>query len=152
MYCSVISASLCRSGIFVVLSRLFRHVNVKVRRRAAATMGELLYYVSAQYTNQANASQIEHIISYHSITITITITIAEISSEGTGSNDEWKVPKEAQIALLRSLRAGEDDIVRHYAVKSIENVARLSSPPSPSPSPSICPSSTLLESDCFTKC
>lgn len=36
---------------------------------------------------------------------------------------DWLVPEASYMLLRSALRAGVDDIVRHYAAKSIENVS-----------------------------
>jgi len=72
----------------------------QVRRQAIATLGELLFYVS-------------------------TRDLSDLSSdEGSETNQiSMEIPACAALAVAKALRAGEDDVVRHYAAKTIENVA-----------------------------
>ena len=50
-------------------------------------------------------------------------TIFYVSSqEGEGSTDKWNVPAGAFSVLVKCLRDDTDEIVRHYAAKTIENI------------------------------
>lgn len=44
------------------------------------------------------------------------------SQEGEGSTDKWNVPLAAFAVLVKCLKDDTDEIVRHYAAKTIENV------------------------------
>lgn len=79
-----------------MLSDLLKNTNVKVRRKAIACLGELIFYIATQQ-----------------------------QSEGTTKKQEdlWQVPTSIIAAVVRCLRQSEDEIVQAYATKAIENVS-----------------------------
>ncbi|XXQ35036.1 Protein kinase domain-containing protein [Plasmodiophora brassicae] len=107
-YASYIGAHLASASIFEVLANLSRSPNAKIRRHAVATLGELLFYVATQEPNaQVNAPGAP------------SSDVAPRRDE----NNNWAIPACAIGTVIRGLRAGEDNVVRHYAAKTIENVA-----------------------------
>jgi hypothetical protein len=91
-----IADELSDTGILQVLSELLlRDKNNKVKRKAAAALGELLFYVATQ----------------------------QETLEPADREKVWPVPKSTINILTRCLRAGEDDVVQHYVAKTIENIS-----------------------------
>ena len=71
-----------------------RDKNEKVRRKAMASLGELLFYAATQLDDE--------------------------SQEGGGAS--WEIPDSAIQVLIICLGNGEDVIVRFYACKTLENI------------------------------
>ena len=102
-HATYITEELASSGIVTVLTECLKDKNERVRRRAAATLGELLFYIATQ---QHEAG-------------------LKASSEGGVSSNAgaWQIPPTTVGTVTRMLRQGEDEIAQHYAVKTIENIA-----------------------------
>eukprot|EP00741_Cyanophora_paradoxa_P004814 tig00000829_g4671.t1 len=83
------------SGIIQVITDVLRDKNDKLKRRAMATLGELLFYIATQQ--------------------------AQDSTPPSGS--QWAVPQATVTLVVRCLKAGEDETVQHYACKTLENIA-----------------------------
>ena len=70
-------------------------LDVKIRRRALAALGEVVFYISAQGDGDDAHSKEE---------------------------DPWKLPGGALTIIVKCLREDPDETIRHYAAKLIENV------------------------------
>ena len=79
-----------------VLCNLLKDGNSRLRRRAISCLGELLFYIATQQ---------------------LDATVEEPS---------WVVDDEVIKAVINCLKSSEDDIVQHYAAKTIENIGSLS--------------------------
>eukprot|EP00854_Cymbomonas_tetramitiformis_P004153 gene4153-5131_t len=91
-HATYITDELARSGLVTVLAECLRDRNERLRRRAMAGLGELLFYVATQQEENAEASGL------------------------------WDVPPSIVGLVTRLLKSGEDEITQHYAVKAIENI------------------------------
>ena len=78
-------------------------VDVKLKRRVVAALGETVFYVSAQDDSGADASN------------------GSIGSH-SAKDSQWSLPGGVISALVRCLKDETDEVVRHYACKTIENV------------------------------
>jgi serine/threonine-protein kinase ULK4 len=94
-----IADELSGTGILQVLAELLRDKNPKVKRKAAAALGELLFYVATQ----------------------------QEALDPSERDKVWPVPKSTITILTRCLRSGEDDVVQHYVAKTVENISAQSS-------------------------
>ncbi|KAJ4461897.1 putative Serine/threonine-protein kinase RUNKEL [Paratrimastix pyriformis] len=97
-YARSIDTVVLRAELPDCLAALLRDKSEKVRRAACSALGELLYYAASQ-----NA--------------------AEQQQQQGGADSGWTISTVLVGALLKCLRKGEDEIVRHYATKAIENMA-----------------------------
>jgi len=95
-HATFIADELAATGVLEVLAETLRDKNERVRRRAMATLGELLFYIATQQQDAA--------------------------ALGKGA-DVWQVSPNTVAAVLRLLRMGEDETAQHYAVKTVENIA-----------------------------
>ena len=117
-HATYITDELAASGIVIVLTECLRDKNERVRRRAMATLGELLFYIATQQHEAARQRE-----------------AASSSAEGgpipnaAPHNGEppppsaWQIPASTVGTVTRMLRQGEDEIAQHYAVKTMENIA-----------------------------
>lgn len=82
-----------------VVQRRAKATCVQVRRRATATLGELLFYIATQQQ--------------------------DLNEDGMGGQGgaAWQVPSSVLGQFVRMLRAGEDEVQQHYAVKALENIS-----------------------------
>jgi len=88
---TVIGNDVAESGLTVLLCEVVKDKNEKVRRKAVASLGELLFYAATQLDDeQADAI--------------------------------WEIPQVTVDMIVHCLEAGEDDIVRFYACKTVENI------------------------------
>lgn len=86
------NADIPKLGIVPVLMELLKDPSNHVRRRAIAALGEYLFYGSDQI-------------------------------DGSPENDIWEIPFQVVSTLIRILKNGsEDEVVLHYAVKTVENI------------------------------
>lgn len=89
-HATYVHSDIQKTGIFPVLvENTHGNKPVKVRRRAIACLGELLFYVATQ-------TEIEQAL--------------------------WHIPPEVPTAIISRL-SDEDEIARHYATKTVENIA-----------------------------
>lgn len=88
---TVIGNDVAESGLSTLLCEVVKDKNEKVRRKAVASLGELLFYAATQLDDE-NADPV------------------------------WEIPPLAVTVLIQCLDAAEDDIVRFYACKTIENI------------------------------
>ena len=96
-----IPADLQQAGALVALAGGVRDRESKVRRRAMAALGELLYYISSQGEPEN-----------------------EDGAEGQWTEaDAWSLPPSSLAVLTRALAKGEDDIVQHYAAQALDNLS-----------------------------
>ena len=101
-HATYISEELASSGVVTVLTECLKDKNERVRRRAMATLGELLFYIATQ---QHEAG-------------------LKAPADGSGGPPgAWQIPPATVGTVTRMLRQGEDEIAQHYAVKTIENIA-----------------------------
>eukprot|EP01025_Chloroclados_australasicus_P038646 TRINITY_DN398_c1_g1_i10.p1 TRINITY_DN398_c1_g1~~TRINITY_DN398_c1_g1_i10.p1 ORF type:complete len:1216 (-),score=117.54 TRINITY_DN398_c1_g1_i10:293-3940(-) len=92
-YATWISDEFMRAGILQALVDAVKDHNEFVKRKSAAALGELLYYMASQ------------------------------DSEPQGQlSKEWEIPPNTLSVLLKLLRPSEDECAQHYAVKAIENL------------------------------
>ena len=87
------------TGVIDALCDALRDKNEKVRRRAMATLGELLFYVATQQQDAALADP--------------PVDVATA----------WSIVPGTLTAVTRLLKPSEDEIAQHYAVKTIENIS-----------------------------
>ena len=88
---TVIGNDVAESGLSTLLCEVVKDKNEKVRRKAVASLGELLFYAATQLDD-------EH------------------------ADPVWEIPPLAVQVLIQCLNATEDEIVRFYACKTIENI------------------------------
>ena len=124
-HATYITPELASSGIVSVLTECLRDKNDKVRRRAAATLGELLFYIATQQHEAACAAANRGAKNKTSAPAKNTkdddaATRAAVAAAAAA--DAWRIPASTVGTLLRTLRAGEDEIAQHYAVKTVENI------------------------------
>lgn len=96
---------------------LLKESNVKLRRRAMATLGELLFYVHTLELSDPHAP--------------LYIGVNDTATAGGGGNGDtvrWYVPGSTVPSVARCLQEGEDEIVCHYASKTVENILAQASP------------------------
>ena len=103
-HATFIADELADSGIVEALAGALRDKTVPVRRRAASTLGELLFYIATQQQDRQQAA-------------------AGLAGGAAGGEDAWHISGAAVTQFLRLLRPGEDEVAQHYAVKTLENVA-----------------------------
>lgn len=99
-HATYIALELADTGIVNVLTDLLRDTSTKIRRRAVCALGELLFYVATQVQQDEDGE----------------------SGYSAAESSPWNVPSTTLKLLQRCLRTGEDDVVRHYAAKTIENI------------------------------
>eukprot|EP00659_Diplonema_papillatum_P006532 gene6532-9978_t len=87
-HATYIKTDLAGSGIVQALLSLLDDKSVKVKRRAVACAGELLFYIATQQPMDRTS---------------------------------WEIGPEVHQAFCKAL-SSEDEVVRHYAVKTIENI------------------------------
>ena len=84
-------------------------MDLKLRKRAIAALGEILFYISAQDEDPTSD----------------TGSAEEKAARGGGvgaapateAKTKWLVPDTAFTAILKALRDDPDEVVRHYAAK-----------------------------------
>jgi hypothetical protein len=87
-----VNTDIPKLGIVPILMELLKDPSNNVRRRAIASLGEYLFYGSDQI-------------------------------DGSPENEMWEVPFQVVSTLLRILKnPTEDEVVVHYAVKTVENI------------------------------
>ncbi len=90
---TVIGNDVAESGLCQTLVDTVKDKNEKVRRKAVASLGELLFYAATQLDDE--------------------------TQDGGAS---WEIPESAIQILIQCLNVGEDEIVRFYACKTLENI------------------------------
>ena len=123
-YASFIDRGLADTDIVMLLSELLRESDTKIRRRAMCALGIFGFFKSIFVLIMI----FKPTYSYLGELIFYVATQEQTANEGGGNNDEtseskWVVPNSTITLILRILRGETDDIVKHYAAKTIENVA-----------------------------
>ena len=133
-HATYVTEELAASGVVAVLTECLKDANERVRRRAAATLGELLFYIATQQHEAAEARR--RGASDEKASETSARARDEKGTKKEGAENDaaraaaaaaaaasaWKIPASTVGAVCRALRAGEDEIAQHYAVKTIENI------------------------------
>ena len=88
---TVIGNDVADSGLSILLSDVAKDKNEKVRRKAVASLGELLFYAATQLDDEQ-------------------------------SDAVWEIPTPAIDQLTLCLNSTEDETVRFYACKTVENI------------------------------
>ena len=102
-HATYIAEELAQSGVAEALTEALGERDERLKRRAMAALGELLFYVATQ-AQEAGM----------------------VSGAGNGGRvrpSPWHIPHEVVGAMTQLLRPGEDEVAAHYAAKTIENVA-----------------------------
>lgn len=97
----------------------------KVRRKAISALGEFLFYVAAQQQGQSGQVRAKNItlFSFWSFFFLFKHSICHIFFFNKSDDaEQWMIPGSSIAIMIRSLRQTEDDIVRHYTAKAIENI------------------------------
>jgi len=94
-YSTVIENPLDEHGLCKVLDTLVRDKNGDLSKKAAATLGEYLFFVTTQAEGEEDTSMY------------------------------WKISEDSLGTLLYAIDLSRDDVVKFYAVKCIENIAAL---------------------------
>uniref|UniRef100_A0A7S0HXU4 Protein kinase domain-containing protein n=1 Tax=Hanusia phi TaxID=3032 RepID=A0A7S0HXU4_9CRYP len=97
---SFISPELQQAGAIAALTTGVRDREAKVRRRAMAAFGELLYYIVSQAETNEDG----------------------VEGQRVDEDEIWSLPPAALQVLVRGLRPGEDEVVQHYAAQTIDNI------------------------------
>lgn len=90
---TVIGNEVAESGLAVLLCEVVKDKNEKVRKKAVASLGEFLFYAATQ-----------------------------LDDELVDSIAVWEIPQLAIVTITRCLSSNEEEIVRFYACKTIENI------------------------------
>jgi hypothetical protein len=108
----------------------------KLRRRAMATLGETLFYITTLDENDVHAP----LTAANQNNSNSNNAPPSSSPSGGGGNDHhhhqqeqqeplrWYLPPGTVAAVARCLLEGEDEVVCHYAAKTIENVLSQAAP------------------------
>jgi serine/threonine-protein kinase ULK4 len=94
-YATVIENPLDELGLCKVLDSLVKEKNVELGRKAIATLGEYLFFVTTQAEGEEESSAF------------------------------WKISDESLSTLLYATELNRDDTIKFYAVKAIENITAL---------------------------
>ena len=91
-HATIVNEDIPKLGLVGIFLELLKDTNNSVRRRAIAALGEYLFYSSDQL-------------------------------DGTSKNEQWEISSSAVNALLKILKsANEDEVIKHYAAKTVENI------------------------------
>ena len=93
----------------VSLLRETPKLDIKIRRRAIAALGEVIFYVSAQGGEGAGASS-------------SSSSPDDRDQQREDEANSWKIPSTALITVLKALKEDPDETIKHYSAKLIENV------------------------------
>ena len=134
-HATYVTKELAASGVVAVLTECLKDANERVRRRAAATLGELLFYIATQQHEAAEAQKRRGGDDKRGTTFAgekgaskgtreegADEDAARAAAAAAAAASAWKIPASTVGAVCRALRAGEDEIAQHYAVKTIENI------------------------------
>ncbi|EKX45990.1 hypothetical protein GUITHDRAFT_70825 [Guillardia theta CCMP2712] len=97
---SFISPELQQAGAIAALTAGVRDREAKVRRRAMAAFGELLYYIVSQAETNEDG----------------------VEGQRVDEDEIWSLPPAALQVTLRNLEGREDEVVQHYAAQTIDNI------------------------------
>ena len=119
-----VGADLARGELLRGLTDALKDRSEKVRRRVMAALGELLFYIAVRQQQarrpQQQQQQQEHDGAPEAAAAAAAAAAADDDDSGWGS--PWAVPRETVAALTSRLGGAEDAVVRHYALKAVENV------------------------------
>ena len=93
----------------VSLLRETPKLDIKIRRRAIAALGEVIFYVSAQGGEGAGA-------------FSSSSSPDDRDQQREDEANSWKIPSTALITVLKALKEDPDETIKHYSAKLIENV------------------------------
>eukprot|EP00964_Phaeocystis_antarctica_P019893 scaffold10971_cov74-Phaeocystis_antarctica.AAC.1 len=113
-----VGADLARGELLRGLTDALKDRSEKVRRRVMAALGELLFYIAVRQ-QQARRPQQEQ---EHEHGGAPEAAAAAVDDDDSGWGSPWAVPRETVAALTSRLGGAEDAVVRHYALKAVENV------------------------------
>ena len=114
-----VQAKLARTELLTTLAGATRDRDAKVRRRATAALGELIFYIAVQQQQQQQQRSPRQ--TCHS-------SGSATGLAGGGTPDEaewaqpWTPPPPVPQALLSALLPTEEPTTSHYAAKALENV------------------------------
>jgi serine/threonine-protein kinase ULK4 len=115
-----VQAKLARNDLLTTLAGATRDRDAKVRRRATAALGELVFYIAVQQQQQQQQQQRSPRQTCHSS------GSASLAGDGTPDEAEWAQPwtppPPVPQALLSALLPTEEPTTSHYAAKALENV------------------------------
>lgn len=94
-YSTVIENPLDELGLNKILDNLIRDKNPELAKKATATLGEYLFFVTTQAEGEEEA------------------------------NSSWGISEESLNSLLYAIEISKEDTVKFYAVKAIENITAL---------------------------
>ncbi|KAL4419367.1 hypothetical protein ABPG75_005869, partial [Micractinium tetrahymenae] len=115
-HAATISPGLAAAGACEALAAAIRQLeDPQLQRRAAAALGELLFYADSQHQG-GGASTAEHAAA------------AGGGGGGGGGGASWDLTPEAVQRLASLLQPGQDEVAQHYAAKALENVLGLGGP------------------------
>jgi len=118
-HATYIADELASTNVMEVLADALKDSGEKTKRRAMGALGELLFFAATQQHEGgagagAGGGDAEN----------------EVEGAGDGGAREdreggyvWEVPGTVFSQIARILRQGEDEIVQHYALKAVENIA-----------------------------
>ena len=115
-YATFISDELADSGLVPVLADLLVDSNANVRRCVMACLGELLFYIATQETQEAQ-------LSGASDAPAATPQRAPTPTGASSVPVLWQVTSETYARIIECLRTDEDAMVHYYAAKTMENIA-----------------------------
>ena len=83
----------------------------KLRKRITAAFGEIVFYITAQEEDGNNL-----------ISTPNTSTLQADNSNANDGQEKWFLPNNITEIFLKCLKEETDEIIRHYIVKTIENI------------------------------
>ena len=128
-HATYIADELAGTGILDVLSEVLKDKSERVRRRAMGALGELLFFCATQQHDRGGAGAPGQVLhhEHHGGSNGNSGGDSVASTGGTSTSskvrDPWEVPGTVLSQVVRCLRQGEDEVVQHYAIKAIENIA-----------------------------
>eukprot|EP01041_Mallomonas_annulata_P002963 gene2963-5817_t len=96
--------------ILILVLKEIHRIEIKFRRRCVAALGEMIFYISAQDENENEIDDNEHdnYDNHH--------------HNNSENKEKMAIPDTAISTLTKALKDDNDEIVRHYAAKTIENI------------------------------
>ena len=124
-HATYIADAVAESGVLEVLSEVLKDKSERVRRRAMGALGELLFFCATQQHDRAQtaASSAGRPADAEVVVMGGDAGSGALAGAAAGERDVWEVPGTVLSQVVRCLRQGEDEVVQHYALKSIENIA-----------------------------
>ena len=109
-----------RAGdLLITLAGLVRDRSEKVRRRASAALGELLFYIAIQQQQQRPDKPLTQPPVQQRFSRSRLETGAPDDAEWS---QPWKVPQAVPQVVFNALSSSEDVVVAHYVAKALENI------------------------------